>query len=77
MPRQAGQCECGRPVPHKPHEPGVPVQDGISDPPLLEAKTESFLESLVEPQCGHFVPFQLEERTRISLSFSHCSQWNS
>ena len=41
------------------------------------AKVEKFLEIFVEPQCGHFVPFQSLERTRISLSWSHRSQWNS
>jgi hypothetical protein len=71
------QCECGRPVPHIPHEPDFPEHEGDSELPVPDAKTESFFESLVEPQCGHFVPFQLEERTRISLSFSHRSQWNS
>jgi hypothetical protein len=35
---------------------------------------ESFLESFVEPHCGHFVPLQSLERTRISLSLSHCPQ---
>lgn len=43
-------------------------------PAVDDAKTESFLASLVEPHCGHFVPFQALERTRISLSASHCSQ---
>ena len=58
-----------------PHDFGLPVQvgDGAS-PPELEAKTESFLLSFFEPQSGHGVPFQLEERTRTSLSLSHCSQ---
>ena len=39
-----------------------------------DAKTESFLESFSDPHCGHFVPFQSLERTRISLSLSHCPQ---
>jgi hypothetical protein len=43
-------------------------------PVAEDAKTESFLASLVEPHCGHFVPFHSLERTRISLSASHCSQ---
>jgi hypothetical protein len=43
-------------------------------PAVAEAKVENFLASFVEPQCGHFVPFQSRERTRISLSASHCSQ---
>jgi hypothetical protein len=58
-----------------PQELGFPVQDGpASLPPPEEAKTESFLESRGEPQCGHFVPFHLLERTRISLSRSHFPQ---
>jgi hypothetical protein len=63
------------PVPHIPHELGLPVQDG-SAPSLLalEANTENFLESFDEPQCGHFVPSQLLERTSTSLSFSHFAQ---
>ena len=42
-----------------------------------EAKTENFLDSFLDPQCGQAVPFQWLERTRISLSRSHFSQWNS
>jgi len=64
-------------VPHMPQEWGVPVQEGAgSEPPplTLEAKTESFFESFVEPQWGHGVPSQWLERTRISLSFSHFPQ---
>jgi len=62
-------------VPHIPHDLGVPVQDGASEAdPLLEAKTDSFLSSRVEPQWGHFVPFQSLERTSISLSLSHFPQ---
>jgi hypothetical protein len=58
-----------------PQELGVPLQEGSDPaPPAADAKTESFLASLVEPQCGHFVPSQLLERTRTSLSFSHFSQ---
>jgi hypothetical protein len=63
------------PVPHRPQEVGVPLQEGSEPPPLaLEAKTESFFDSLVEPQLGQGVPSQLLERTRISLSFLHFSQ---
>ena len=73
-----GQCECGLPVPHMPHEPGLPVQlTSGSPPPPAEAKTESFLTRRVDPQWGHFVPVQSEERTRSSLSCWHFSQWNS
>ena len=66
-------------MPHIPQELGTPVQEGPAslDEPLLEANTDSFLVSLAEPHTGHFAPFQLLERTRISLSFSHFSQWNS
>jgi hypothetical protein len=41
---------------------------------LAEANTDNFFKSLTEPQCGHGVPFQLLERTRISLSLSHFAQ---
>jgi hypothetical protein len=64
-------------VPHILHELGVPVQVGagsVAPPALAEANTENFLASFVEPQFGHFVPFQSLERTRISLSLSHFSQ---
>jgi hypothetical protein len=58
-----------------PHDPGVPVHEGASLAlPVEEANTENFLASFVEPQCGHFVPFQSLERTRISLSRSHFPQ---
>jgi len=52
----------------------VPLQDGASLAPALEAKVEKLFASFVEPQCGHFVPFHLLDRTRISLSFSHFPQ---
>ena len=64
-------------MPHMPHDAGLPVQVGagsLAPPALAEANTENFLDSFVEPQCGHFVPFHSLERTRISLSFSHFSQ---
>lgn len=64
-------------MPQRPQEWGVPVQAGASPlslPPVEEAKTENFLESRVEPQFGHRVPFQSLERTRTSLSFSHWPQ---
>jgi hypothetical protein len=59
-----------------PHERGTPVQAGASvvPPAVAEAKVENFLSSFVEPQCGHFVPVQSLERTRISLSRSHFPQ---
>src|ERR1039458_3791521 len=40
----------------------------------IRSKVENFLEIFAEPQCGHFVPFQSAERTRISLSCSHWAQ---
>jgi hypothetical protein len=62
-------------VPHMPQEPGLPVQDGSEpEPAMLEAKTESFFDSLAEPQCGHGVPSHLLERTSTSLSFPHFPQ---
>jgi hypothetical protein len=55
----------------------VPVQACAGAAPLPavdEAKVENFFSNLVEPQCGHFVPVHLLERTMISLSRSHFSQ---
>jgi hypothetical protein len=50
-------------------ELGLPLQTGASSLPReLEAKTESFFASRVEPQCGHGVPSHLVERTSTSLS---------
>jgi len=69
------QCECGRPVPHSPHERGWPVQAGSAVLlATLEANTERLFVSFVEPQCGQGVPFRWVERTRISLSWLHFSQ---
>jgi hypothetical protein len=42
--------------------------------PALEANTDSLFVSRAEPQCGHFVPVQSLDRTRISLSLWHLSQ---
>jgi hypothetical protein len=50
--------------------------EGAAPPELAEAKVEKFFRSLDEPQCRHLEFFQSVERTRISLSRSHCSQWN-
>jgi hypothetical protein len=62
-------------VPHMPQELGVPVQDGPSLPePAEDANTDSFFESFTDPQCGHLVPFQSLDRTKISLSFSQALQ---
>jgi hypothetical protein len=65
-----------------PQELGMPVQEvgaGVAAeaPAVVEAKVENFFDNFVEPQCGHFVPSQSLERTRISLSVSHLPQWNS
>ena len=57
-------------MPQAQQELGLPLQESPSEGPD-EAKTESFLTSLVEPHFGHWVPSQLTERTRISLSVSH------
>ena len=61
---------------------GVPeMLDGLRalprPPALAEAKVESFLDNFREPQWGHSEFFQSVERTRISLSRPHFSQWNS
>jgi hypothetical protein len=69
--------------PPPPHDPPPPQQEPLSLhdrfalrwlPPPEAAKTDSRLESLADPQCGHLVPFHLLERTRISLFCSHLSQ---
>jgi len=62
-----------------PHELGTPLHEGagLVAPAVAEAKVENFLDNFSEPQCGHFVPCQSLDRTRISVSFSHLSQWNS
>jgi len=56
----------------------VPVQLGAgaapAGPAVEDANVENFFSSLLEPQCGHFVPSHLLERTRISLFFSHFPQ---
>jgi hypothetical protein len=58
-----------------PQECEFPEQDasGALSPPL-DANTENFLFSFVEPQCGHLVPSQSLERTSTSLSFSQLPQ---
>jgi len=68
------QCPWQLP-PQQPPRPPPDWQAGEESlPPPAEAKVENFLSSFVEPQCGHFVPFQSDERTRISLSRSHFPQ---
>jgi hypothetical protein len=73
--RKPFQCLCLPPEQWQPQEPAPLAHEGASAPlPSEEAKTESFLESRVEPQWGHLAPFQLLERTSTSLSLSHFSQ---
>jgi hypothetical protein len=63
------------PVPHIPHELGLPEQEGAAASDATDdAKTDSFLESFFEPHLGQGVPSHLLERTKISLSFSHLPQ---
>jgi hypothetical protein len=60
----------------RPHDP-PPLHERLALawlPPMAEANTDNILESFAEPQCGHFVPFHLLERTKISLSCSQLSQ---
>jgi hypothetical protein len=47
---------------------------GQASPLALEENTESFFESLSDPQRGQVVPFQSVERTNTSLSCPHFSQ---
>ena len=65
------QCPPQHPPP--PRDP--PVSQAEVSPPLPEAaNTENFLDSFVDPQCGHLEPSQLEERTKTSLSRSQLPQ---
>lgn len=60
-----------------PQELGTPEHDGAAEvvlPAAEAAKVENFLDNFSEPQCGHFVPCQSLDRTKISLSFSHFPQ---
>jgi hypothetical protein len=69
------QCECGTPVPQRPQALGLPEHAGPSSAPLeVEANTESFFCSLVEPHFGQCVPRQSVERTSTSLSLSQSAQ---
>jgi hypothetical protein len=54
------QCEWGRPVPQRPQELGVPVQDAASEESSLpaEAKRDIFLANRLEPHFGQAVPSQ-------------------
>jgi len=72
---ECSQCECGTPVPHRPHELGTPEHDGALSCPLTdEAKVERRLVNFVEPHLGQGVPCQSLDRTKISLSVPHFSQ---
>jgi hypothetical protein len=55
------------------------AQDGTAevDEATEAAKTDSFLDSFFEPQCGHGVPSHLLDRTSNSKSFSQSQQVNS
>ena len=61
-----------------PQDLGLPLQLGAGSPPpplaTEEANTESLLDRRLEPQCGQGVPFQSEDLTRTSLSFSQAAQ---
>ncbi len=74
--RLLNQWEWGTPVPQRPQELDTPEQEGpaLLCPVTFEAKVESFFDSFFEPHAGQEVPSQLLERTRISLSCSHCAQ---
>ena len=74
--RLVSQCRCGPPPQQPPHELGFMPQAGaaLGLAATEEANTDSFFDSLVDPQCGHFAPCHLLERTRSSLSCSHFSQ---
>jgi hypothetical protein len=52
----------------------MPQAGAVSLAAVLEAKTDSFFSSFVEPQWGQRVPFQRVERTSSSLSFSQSPQ---
>jgi len=69
------QCECGAPVPQRPHDFGTPEQVGALSCPLTDdAKVESLFVNFFEPQLGQGVPCHSLERTKISLSVPHFSQ---
>lgn len=61
----------------------MPLQSAPAEalgPPLSlpdDAKTENSFLRRFDPHFGQGVPFQSEERTRISLSAPQASQWNS
>lgn len=57
--------------------PPPPLGALDAEPAVDDANTENFFSSRVDPHFGQRVPFQSDERTRISLSTSHDAQWNS
>ena len=64
-------------MPHMPQDRGLPLQLGGASPAPVateEAKTESRFARRLEPQCGQGVPFQSDDLTRTSLSFSQAAQ---
>jgi hypothetical protein len=77
MPRcdESGQCECGLPVPHLPHERAFFARGAsLAALAALEAKVENFFVILAEPHSGQGVPTHSVERTSTSESSPHCSQ---
>jgi hypothetical protein len=54
----------------------LPEQEsaGPESPAELDANTDNFFASFVEPHFGHGVPSHFRERTNNSLSFPHFSQ---
>jgi hypothetical protein len=64
------------PVPHSPQEEGVPLQEGGAESaaPDVDAKTENFLVSRVDPHWGQGVPSHSVDRTNTSESFPQPSQ---
>jgi hypothetical protein len=59
-----------------PQEPGFPLHEApsLESPAELDANTDNFFASLVEPHFGHGVPSHFRERTSNSLSVPHFSQ---
>jgi len=55
----------------------APAEPPESPPAVEDANTDSFFDKRVDPHRGQRVPFHSVERTRISLSDEHASQWNS
>ena len=77
------QCRCGPPPQQRMQDDGFPLQSPPPPPPPLgletapavdEANTENFFSNRVDPHFGQRVPFQSEDRTNTSLSWSHAPQ---